>query len=248
MIRFNANLFRIAMLCASKEETRYYLRGVYVEPHHVKGVTMVATDGHKLIVLHDESGVADESAIINLGDALKLCKPKRGERGRDVRIGTGESDATICETFEDKDGTLTDTPLGMAYGVRIDGSFPDYRRVVPKAFSNIVAPAFASWYLAEMALVGVELAAHFHDFKAKTYVGSDRRDAMQICAEDCDTPSSGPTLVTWPSMPKAFAVIMPVRSKTDVAESPPDWYSPVMSAPPIAPVETVVAPLPPVPA
>ncbi len=247
MIRFNANLFRIAMLCSSKEQTRYYLCGVYVQPHHVKGVTMVATDGHKLVVIHDESGSADESAIVNLGDALKLCKPKRNER-RDVRIKTGENDATICETFEDKDGVLTDIPFGMAYGVRIDGSFPDYRRVVPRAFKNTTAPAFASWYLSEMAAVGIELAAHFHDFKAKTYIGVDRRDAMQICAEDCDTPSSGPALVTWPSMSKAFAVLMPVRGKTDVAESSPDWYSPLAPAPSIVPADTVVAPLPPVPA
>lgn len=225
MIRFNANLFRIAALCQSKEETRYYLCGVYVEPHHVKGVTMVATDGHKLIVLHDESGIADESAIIRLGDALKLCKPKRGER-RDVRIGTNENDATIYDTFEDKDGTLNDTSLGMAYGVRIDGSFPDYRRVVPKVFSNTVTPAFASWYLSEMALVGVELAAHFHGFKAKTYIGTDRSDAMQVCAEEGKNPTSGPALVTWPATPKAFAVLMPVLNKANAA-SLPDWYSPV---------------------
>jgi hypothetical protein len=236
MIRFNANLFRIAMQCASKEETRYYLRGVYVQPHHVKGVTMVATDGHKLIVLHDESGSADESAIINLGDALKLCKPKRNER-HDVVIETGSNTATVNNTFAapDRDEktnallgteTLEDTPFGMAYGVKIDGSFPDYRRVIPKAFSNTITPTFASWYLSELALVGTELAAHFHDFKAKTFEGIDRRDAMQICAQEDEKPTSCPALVTWPSMPKAFAVLMPVRS-TGSEAALPDWYSPV---------------------
>lgn len=51
----NADLFRIAYSCVSTEETRYYLNGVHLEPHPCGGAFMVATDGHRLIVVHDES-------------------------------------------------------------------------------------------------------------------------------------------------------------------------------------------------
>lgn len=231
MIRFNANLFRIAMLGASNEETRYYLRGVFVEPHHAKGVTLTTTDGHKMICIHDESGHADESAIITLGAVLKSCKPKRGQR-IDVVIETGAMQATVvCAVELGSKGavTLQDTPIAVAYDVRIDGSFPDYRRVIGKSFANTLTPTFASQYLGHISDIGIELAVHFHSFNVRGYHGQDRKDAMHICAADCEGADGAPALVTWPFTPQAFAVLMPCRNK-DISALPA-WYS---STPPAA--------------
>lgn len=225
MIRFNANLFRIAFSCASNEEARYYLRGVFVEPHHEKGVTLSATNGHKLISIHDESGSADESAIINLGDALKQCKAKRGFV-RQVAIGTGENEATIYEAREhERAAEMEFQRVAIATDVRIDGSFPDYRRVIPRAFNNSMAPAFASQYIAELAETGLDLAAHFLDFTTRgNGNSSDRKDAMQISAEDCDKPEGSPALIVWPLIPQALAILMPARNKGNAA-SLPAWFS-----------------------
>jgi DNA polymerase III sliding clamp (beta) subunit (PCNA family) len=67
MIRVNASLFRIAFKCTSTEASRYYLNGVFIEKHPtLQGVTMTATDGHKLISIYDESGTADAPAIVQL--------------------------------------------------------------------------------------------------------------------------------------------------------------------------------------
>jgi hypothetical protein len=228
MLRFNANLFRIAMQAASNEETRYYLRGVYVEPHPVKGVTMTATDGCRMLLIHDESGEADESAIISLSpDALKLCKSKRSER-RDIRIWTGEKDATICETFvaqEKGAETLTDRPLGMSYDCRIEGSFPDYRRAVPQAFTDKAAPCFAGKYLASMGLIALDLAEHFHQWKpAKFASGTDRRDGSRVLASECDNPEGAPALVQFTSIKQAFGILMPISNKGGPAVSLPEWF------------------------
>lgn len=232
MIRINANLFRIAYSCVSKEETRYYLNGVFVEPHPQGGVTMTATDGHKLIHIHDESGFADESAIIRLD--TKLCKAKRG-MARVVTVETGSNEATVSEAFENHvDDRKAHRKVALAVDARIDGSFPDYRRVIPAKFNNSVTPAFASYYLSQMGTVGVELAAHFCGFNAKGYHGIDRSDAVHICASDDERPTACPALVTWPAVPKAFAVLMPVTAETD-GSSLPDWYSP--AAPSLAPAE-----------
>lgn len=228
MIRFNANLFRIAMLSASNEASRYYLRGVYVEPHATKGVTLITTDGHRMLIIHDENGQADESAIISLSpEALKLCKPKRNER-RDVRIWTGEKDATICETVAGKEHgneTLTDTPLGVSYGCRVDGSYPDYRRVVPKAFSENAAPSFAGKYLGSMGAIALDLAEHFHQWKpAKDASQRDRRDGVRVLAEDCERPNGAPALIQFVSIPQAFGILMPIAVK-DTDTSLPSWFS-----------------------
>lgn len=227
MIRFNANLFRIAMLAASNEETRYYLRGVFIEPHATKGVTMTTTDGHRMLLIHDENGSADESAIITLSpEALKLCKPKRNER-RDVRIWTGENEATICDTYateEHGSEVLTDKPLGVSYDCRIDGSFPAYRNVVPKAFTDKATPSFAGKYLSDMGVVALALAEHFHDWKPSKHTGNlDRHDGMRVLASDCDRPESAPALVCFPSAPQAFGILMPISNK-DASLSLPAWF------------------------
>ncbi len=217
MLRFNANLFRIANMCASKEETRYYLRGVYVEPHHDCGVTLTATNGVKMIVIHDEDGKADESAIINLDDVLKLCKSKRGVAPV-VTIDTRATDAMIYDTREGQ-------RIGVALGARIDGTFPDYRRAIPRKFKNATVPAFASQHLSDLAAVGTELAAHFFtEFKPKELNITDRKDCVQISAEDCDRPGGSPALVSWFLIPQAFAVLMPVKGKSEDA-SLPSWFS-----------------------
>jgi DNA polymerase III sliding clamp (beta) subunit (PCNA family) len=223
MIRFNANLFRIAFSCASREKTRYYLQAVYVEPHAVRGVTLTATNGVKMICIHDEDGRADEPAIINLGDTLKLCKAKRGYV-RVVVIETGASDATIFEAKEP--ATETDfNRIAIAPRVRVDGSFPDYRRVIPTVFRNSMAPAFASQHAAELVAVGAELAEHFFaGFKAKEPNVTERKDCFQLSAADNDAPEGSPALFAWAMIPQAFAILMPTRNKGNAAVLP-TWFT-----------------------
>lgn len=224
MIRFNANLFRIAFMCASNEETRYYLNGVFVEPHAQGGVTLTATDGHRLICIRDASGSADEAAIINMRDALKQCKPKRDER-RDVVIQTGSNDAGIVSTIVDPEGLLIDTPISMAYGTRVDGSFPDYRRVVPQTFFDKAAPTFCGKHLASLGEIGFELAVHFHAWvPGKSGSWLDRKDVMRVLPEDCERPEDSPALVLWQTVDAAFAVIMPAKTREGAELRAPSWF------------------------
>lgn len=233
MIRFNANLYRIAMLSSSKEEASYYLQGAFVEPHAVKGVTMIATDGHKLVAVYDEDGFADESAIVKLtSDALKACKSKN-ER-RDVVIATGSSDAVvnISSTEQDRDPntnalipnsfTTTDTPVAFSKACKIEGTFPDYRRVLPQPVNftaDSAAPSFAAPVLDLLCTVATELAAHY---------GSSR-DAFKgaLRVNGCET--DAPVLVTFPPGHNAFAVAMPMRTKCEAVA--PDWFNAAAPAP-----------------
>ena len=50
-VTINARALKAAAMCASSEETRYYLKGVFVETA-AAGVTMTATDGHRLAALN----------------------------------------------------------------------------------------------------------------------------------------------------------------------------------------------------
>lgn len=210
MIRCNANLFRIAFACTSTEDTRFYLQGVQVEPHPQGGVLLVSTDGHRLLVVRDESGFADETAIIKLDkDALKHCKSKRGDN-REIVIDSGMHEAAIRLVL----GTADEpeySPLAMAYQVRVDGTFPDYRHVIPTEFEGGTA-AFNGGYLGSFGDIGKELADHVK--------GVNREFAAMRVISNGD----GPALVTWPGYSDlAFGVLMPMRAPD--ADAIPAWFA-----------------------
>lgn len=228
MIRFNANLFRIAMICASTEETRYYLNGVNVEPHAVKGVTLTATDGHKAVSLYDPDGFADESAIVRLTkEALKACKPGRNER-RDVVIYTRSNDAVVNITTVDREGrdtkgqptgaeVITDVPVAFSKDCKVDGSYPDYRRVFPSKIEyseGSSAAAFSSIVLDGLNTVAAELGKHY-DPRAR-FPG-----VMRINSSD----ASAPALITFPPTYNAIAVAMPMPATCETAQ--PAWFTAV---------------------
>lgn len=217
MIRFNANLYRLATVCQSNEETRYYLQGVNVEPHAVKGVILTATNGHALLCVHDETGFADETAIITLSPAaLKECKPGRGER-RDVVVSTGAEFATVNITeyaVEEGSETWTDKTIATSHECRIDGTFPDYRRVIPQTVMILEDGAMPACFdgnrLAALSKVCVEFEKHFDRLD---------RDAQGVTRVLC-TASNSPALVVFAKVPEAFGVIMPCRSNSEQSRVP----------------------------
>ncbi|MEM9429842.1 MAG: DNA polymerase III subunit beta, partial [Pseudomonadota bacterium] len=118
-------LFDKSKFAISTEETRYYLNGVYM---HVgagaDGPTLrcVATDGHRLARIEAElpSGAdALPGVIVPRKTVLELARLLEG----DTPIAVSVSETKI--RFATPEVTLTSKV--------IDGSFPDYARVIPQA-------------------------------------------------------------------------------------------------------------------
>jgi DNA polymerase-3 subunit beta len=108
----------------SSEETRYYLNGIYLHGATSSGVAVlraVATDGHRLarVEIPLPEGAAGIPGIIvprkTIGELRKLLE----ETSLDVTVSLSES--KIRFTFDSV--TLTSK--------LIDGTFPDYERVIP---------------------------------------------------------------------------------------------------------------------
>ncbi|MBB3937900.1 DNA polymerase III subunit beta [Aureimonas phyllosphaerae] len=122
----------------STEETRYYLNGVYLHPVEVDGVhklAAVATDGHRLskLVQGVEGEIAEMKGVIVHNKTLRLFKSMA------EWCPEGERVAITCDEFK---------VMFSAGGFRlvsklIDGTFPDYTRVIPGGNPNsfIVSPA-----------------------------------------------------------------------------------------------------------
>lgn len=102
----------------SNEETRFYLNGVFL--HAVGGfLTAVATDGHRLSRVRGDKAPDGLPSVI-LPRKLVSLLPKGG-----VHVSLSESKVRIVA-----DGVTLTSKL-------IDGTFPDYERVIPKDNNNV---------------------------------------------------------------------------------------------------------------
>lgn len=102
----------------SNEQTRYYLCGVYL--HNVDGkIRAVATDGHRLAhnTLGDKAPIPDVIIPAKTVGIVPAGVVSMSLSGRMCRFATG--DATIVSKL-------------------IDGTFPDYSRVIPRENNNLV--------------------------------------------------------------------------------------------------------------
>ncbi|GGD00099.1 hypothetical protein [Undibacterium terreum] len=70
--RINAVAVKLVFPFIAKEDIRYYLNGINIRPLPEGGVMIVATDGHRAIVVRDPNGFAEEEIIVAISkDALK---------------------------------------------------------------------------------------------------------------------------------------------------------------------------------
>lgn len=169
------DLLKAALFCASSEETRYYLKSV----HLATSGHMVTTDGHRMFVARlNDRPAAD--VIIPLADvqaALKLA----GAR---------------CQEIE-----VTADKIGQIAYTAVDGTFPDWRRVVPTGEETHSKPEDAP--------------AHVHFNHA--YIGDLAKMGKALAGASMLHPTSASNLclVTFGERADCFAVLMPVRRTVD---------------------------------
>jgi DNA polymerase-3 subunit beta len=116
----------------STEETRYYLNGIYLHAAEDEGANMlraVATDGHRLA-------------------RVQLPMPDGGDGIPGVivpRKAIGELRKLIDETADPIEISLSDTRIRMTFdnailtSKLIDGTFPDYERVIPTGNDKVLS-------------------------------------------------------------------------------------------------------------
>lgn len=111
----------------STEETRYYLNGVYLhvtdgDKGKKKVLRAVATDGHRLALADAEAPKGSDGL-----DGVIVPRKAIGEVRRLIDAVDGDVTVSVSETkivFQAGRAVLTSK--------LIDGSFPDYQRVIPK--------------------------------------------------------------------------------------------------------------------
>ncbi|MEZ6029142.1 MAG: DNA polymerase III subunit beta [Hyphomonadaceae bacterium] len=115
----------------STEETRYYLNGIYL--HHAKGANgpvlrAVATDGHRLALAEAEApkGSSALKGVIVPRKAVSEIRRLLDDAPETVNVEASDSKIVV----RIGEAVLTSK--------LIDGSFPDYQRVIPKDNGRIL--------------------------------------------------------------------------------------------------------------
>jgi len=125
------NLIDRTKFAISTEETRYYLNGIYLHAHttgDVKMLRAVATDGHRLAryEMALPSGAADMPGVIVPRKAVNELRKLIEETSDNVEVAL--SDSKIRFGF---DAVMLNSKL-------IDGTFPDYHRVIPTGNDKVM--------------------------------------------------------------------------------------------------------------
>ena len=192
-ITVNADMLRAALLCASDEQSRFYLRGVYVDP----AGKLVATDGHRMFVGTIDLAASEHNPAPGSFDGWIIC--------RDVlkRALAGYKLPTI---------TIAPDRVGDIACAPVDGSYPDWRRVVPSEISGTAAQ-FNPAYMADMGKIGALLAG-------KPKRGYSAGTGLTAHIHHNGESAAG---VTFPGVDNAYAVIMPIRFYSARTDATADW-------------------------
>jgi len=128
MTTFTINLraLKAVAIACSTEETRYYLNGVNLE-HTPDGLIMVATDGHRAIILRQDwtetVPAAPFSSVIVPLAFIKKIKLARGLDFAELTLG--------------ENGAISILYAGETMGTNaIAGTFPQWRQIIPKETNN----------------------------------------------------------------------------------------------------------------
>ena len=122
-----SKLIRAALVCAAKNDVRYYLCGLHVTPKHIE-----ATNGH--VALRMEHGIRTKKNIIVQFEGNVPAKAETTEL-----IFNKEPIAIHRDQFQRR--------LSISGIKLLDGRFPDLDRVIPKVLDLTVSPVIQADYL-----------------------------------------------------------------------------------------------------
>lgn len=187
----------------SKEETRYYLNGFWVQPHRSGGAVIVATDGHTMAACYDRSGHVDVPGIIQLSKTtLAACRLGKNESRRVLRV-EGDTVSVYRNWDEEQNkGVL----VAAEEGVVIDGDFPDWRKVIPPLPTTFGTASLNASYMRrfeKLSLSGKAAAV-------RAYVKSENDPVVVLTDRD-----------------DFIGVIMPMRTEHKY----PDWLATASKTP-----------------
>lgn len=136
------NEFEAVSLAMSKEATRYYLCGIFVTSHNGQA-RLVATDGHRMHIIDTQQPYNGASVILPDTFVKQIIKLRKGEPKRE------QLSNFVLHIGEDM---ATAEYKGSNHVSKyIDGTYPQYEKVIPTVSENVECSAlgFNALYMAD---------------------------------------------------------------------------------------------------
>ena len=138
-LTIKTNELKALLLCAAKNDVRYYLNGVHFESTN-NGIIAASTDGHRLLCINlpDQQAEGVKALIPRalIEAAIKTKAPT-------IDIMIDGANVTLSSMGQNVSGSIT------------DGVFPDFRRVIPNSVSGEGGGAqFQTDYISDFDKIG----------------------------------------------------------------------------------------------
>jgi len=184
---------KAALVCASTEETRYYLKGVFFQKRD-NIMRMISTDGQRLFVavqtLDPEHYVIgpDFNAILPLADL------KKGLTGVTSKVEF----ITCGFQLNDAADRVTSATVNNVSMTPVDGSYPDVTRLLPndRAAESKEPQQFNATYVGDMAKIAKALGLRGNNVHIQHCGGS-------------------PAIISFGGRDDVMALLMPIRTGHD---------------------------------
>ena len=149
-VKFDKAYLPILASFMAVNDVRYYLNGFHVKPHPEKGVILTATDGHRLVTIHDKKGFSDGEYILPISKPLNAAAKKRNViplnsvqfiDNKVYVLFHNDGDEWEADFFKDDKDVNINLVSHVEYFSVIDGRFPNTNRIFSslklKATKNI---------------------------------------------------------------------------------------------------------------
>lgn len=195
-VKFKKDYLPILAAFMAKQDVRYYLNGFHVKPHPEQGVILTATDGHRLVTIHDEEGLVDGEYIFPISKNLLAASKKRPDKKGAFTshwVQYIDNRFIVCSELENhtEEGFLVDDTFYQAavqyieYVPHIDGIYPDVGAVIEKlkpqptdvcAFNvKYIADLQSIYFSKRMPIVDIVLCGKDNAFMA---IGGTKREII----------------------------------------------------------------------
>lgn len=154
-MHLNVDATHLDFLCRfmAVNDIRYYLNGICIERIRGGGALMIATDGHTLCCIRDETGQAPaKPTILSITRPLLTASKKRVRGGGDRRLVMRGDRLAVVNKLRDQDIKDSAEIYIQPGNPVVDGKFPEWRNVVPdpKELEPGLKGEFNARYLARL--------------------------------------------------------------------------------------------------
>ena len=137
-LTIKTNELKALLLCAAKNDIRYYLNGIHFESTP-NGIIAASTDGHRLLCIN----LPDQQA-----EGVKALIPRAL-----IEAAINTKAPSIDVMIDGASVTLSSAGQNVSGSIP-EGVFPDFRRVIPNTVSGEAGSQFNNEYLTDFDKIG----------------------------------------------------------------------------------------------